>query len=126
MNAYYVDTVFLRRHFGQFFSHAGGATIKEVAIVSTGLLKKCRHQLGPIDTALEFESAPAPEPDQRHAIWDNQIRGLQDRHEIPIMLGFAHAMHAGDGHVFWSLALAIQLSRIWMTSGIWSGFTPTP
>ena len=57
------------------------------------------EQVGSADTLAQGQTAPSCEPDQGHAVGHHQIGMVQSIEKSGILLGFAHTVHARDGHV---------------------------
>jgi len=77
---------------------AGCAAIKEMARGRIPL-PETEHELWAVDTTGEAKAVAAAEPDERHAVGDDEAGGGESGAELGVVAGFGDAVHAGDGNV---------------------------
>src|ERR1700694_5496118 len=66
----------------EVLSNTRRATIRKVAIIlCRGFHAECGHQFGSIDAASQVETMPTPDPHERHPVWNDHSRGVQNRLE---------------------------------------------
>src|ERR1700733_14037178 len=70
-----------------------------MAVTRTSLLTERLHQFRSGDAALDGNVVPAGEPNQRHSVWNNQTRLVDDSAGGGGTRNFAAARQPGDGDV---------------------------
>ena len=76
------------------------AAVKKMAVTGGGCFPpKAKHQLWAVHAAGQREAAPAAEPDQRHAIGNDQACRCERGAKLRVVFGFGDAVHSGDGDV---------------------------
>ena len=98
------DSVTLMQLLGKILGYAGRAAVEKVPIAAASFLAELLHQFGAGNPVAQWKTVEAAEPDERHAVGNNEIGGVQNFSKMEIAARFGNAVHASDGDITAGLA----------------------